>query len=199
MNLLFLITLIPILLIAPSHVFAISSNQTSSNETTNNLLKAILNENKLQIQLQQDNANVIATKLDNLRVELQHQQQPPFFNFPPCPAANMSNCNPQPPSSFPVPLPPGAVAIPPSQQHGPPLAQIQSDIAKHQQQLSLYTQSITNLINQRLANNPTVAHAIQVLKQLTAEGKINCPAPFANPGHCFLTPKNSGPITPPIG
>jgi hypothetical protein len=198
MNLLFLITLIPILLIAPSHVFAISSNQTSSNETTNNLLKAILNENKLQIQLQQDNANVIATKVDNLRVELQHQQQPPFFNFPPCPAANMSNCNPQPPSSFPVPLPPGAVAIPPSQQHGPPLAQIQSDIAKHQQQGIQYAQAMTSLFNQRLDNDTSTAHAIQVLKQMTAEGKINCPAPFANPGHCFLTPKPVG-IAPPIG
>ena len=100
----------------------------------------------------------------------------------------------------PIQLPPGAIAIPPNQQHGPSQAQIQSDLAKDQGQGVQYIQSITNLINQRLANNPSVEHATQVLKQLTAEGKINCPAPFANPGHCFLTPKAAaGQIAPPIG
>ena len=101
------------------------------------------------------------------------------------------------PTIPPPQLPPGAVAIPPSQQHGPPLAQIQSYIARHQQGTQ-YAQAMINLFNQRLANNTSTAHAIQVLKQMTAEGKINCPTPFTNPGHCFLTPKPVG-IAPPIG
>jgi hypothetical protein len=122
----------------------------------------------------------ILNELQQIR-QLQHhpvQQQLPNINIPP----------PQ--------LPPGAVAIPLSQQHGPPLAQIQSDIAKHQQGIQ-YAQAMINLFNQRLANNTSTAHATQVLKQMTAEGKINCPTPFTNPGHCFLTPKPVG-IAPPI-
>jgi hypothetical protein len=102
------------------------------------------------------------------------------------------------PNIPPPQLPPGAVAIPPSQQHGPPLAQKQSDIAKHQQQGIQHAQAMINLINQRLGNDTNPVHVIQVLKQMTAEGKINCPTPFTNPGHCFLTPKPVG-IAPPIG
>jgi hypothetical protein len=97
-KLLFLVALIP-LLIAPSQVFAISSNQTGSNEATNNLLKQLIKiENTTQV-LQQDNANVLVTKLDIIKVELERilvqLQAPPTL--------------PPPPTSFPVPLPPGAV------------------------------------------------------------------------------------------
>ena len=107
--------------------------------------------------------------------------------------AQIQTPNPPPPQ-----LPPGSVVIPPSQQHGPPLAQIQSDIAKHQQQGIQYAQAMTNLINQRLGNDTSAAHLAQVLKTLTAQGKIDCPTPISNPGHCFLTPKPTG-IAPPIG
>ncbi len=99
-----------------------------------------------------------------------------------------------------IQLPPGAVAIPPSQQHSQPSqAQIQSDIAKLQQQGIQYASAMTNLLNQRLGNDTSTTHTIQVLKQMTAEGKINCPTPITNPGHCFLTPKPPiGSIAPPI-
>ena len=95
------------------------------------------------------------------------------------------------PNIPPPQLPPGAVVIPPSQQHGPPLAQIQSDIARHQEG-SQYAAAKVDEFNHRLGNDTSTAHAIQVLKQMTAEGKINCPTPFTIPGHCFLTPKPVG-------
>jgi hypothetical protein len=43
-------------------------------------------------------------------------------------------------------------------------------------------------VQKRLGNDTSMAHEIQVLEQMTAEGKINCPTPFTNPGHCFFTP-----------
>lgn len=50
-------------------------NQTKPANDTNGLLKQIIGNQKLQIQLQQLNANVIATKLDTVRVELQKLEQ----------------------------------------------------------------------------------------------------------------------------
>jgi hypothetical protein len=106
----------------------------------------------------------------------------------------------QSPNIPPPQLPPGSVVIPPSQQHGPSSAQIQSDIARHNQNGVQYAAAMINLLGQRLGHDISTTHAIQVLKQMTAEGKINCPTPFTNPGHCFLTPKPvAGQIAPPIG
>jgi hypothetical protein len=93
MNLLFLIALISIsisisiLLVAPSHVFAILSNQTSSNQTatTNNLLKQILNELQQIHQLQQH--PVLPTPSTAVPV-------PPFLSSPP-PSFNATTCKPQ--------------------------------------------------------------------------------------------------------
>src|SRR5438132_6403043 len=78
-DLLFLVA-IPILLIAmPSNAFALL-NQTNVNET-NNLLKQILDQQKLQIQLQQSNANVTATKLARIMAQLHQLQQPANTNI----------------------------------------------------------------------------------------------------------------------
>jgi hypothetical protein len=119
MNLLFLIALIPIpisisiLLIAPSHVFAlISSNQTSSNETTtNSLLKQILNE--LQQIHQLELHPVLSTPIpippstipgcgvgtDNSLCNVPVPPSlsvpvPPFLSLPP-PSFNATTCKPQ--------------------------------------------------------------------------------------------------------
>ena len=78
-SLLFLIALIPLLiLVAPlTNVFAISTNQTSSNSnetTTNNLLKQLIKIENTTQGLQQDNANVLATKLDIIKAELERIQ-----------------------------------------------------------------------------------------------------------------------------
>jgi hypothetical protein len=173
-NILFVVA-IPILLsLAPTATFALPANQTNQ---TNSLLKAILDQQKLQIQLQQDNANVQSIKLDIIKAELEKIQTtlstpptipppPPFLQppSPPIPSSSLNAtlngtiCKPQndngvliypcppiptfptleqpalpplpplpptsPPSTFPVPLPPGAVACgnAPCSPFPPPLA-----------------------------------------------------------------------------
>jgi hypothetical protein len=64
-----------------------------------------------------------------------------------------------------------------------------------------YAKIIINELNQRLGNNTAVQHAATILKQMTAEGKISCPAPFTTttylPEHCYLAPPGhviTGPI-----
>src|SRR5437899_13004878 len=95
MNLLFLVALIPIsisiLLIAPSHVFAILSNQTSSNQTatTNNLLKQILNELQQIHQLQQHPVLPTPSTIPPTAAV----PVPPFLSSPP--PFNARTCKPQ--------------------------------------------------------------------------------------------------------
>lgn len=90
-----------------SHVSAqTTTNETNTNET-NTLLKQILNQSKLQTQLTQDNANTIATKLDNIKIQLQHmltqmQVPPPLPPLPP----GVLPCDPNLPSCNLPPLPP---------------------------------------------------------------------------------------------
>lgn len=77
-----------------------------------------------------------------------------------------------------------------SQQHGPSLAQIKSEYSKGlQRSHSLqYAQVMAEEVQKRLGNDTSMVHTIQVLKQMTAEGKIDCPTPFINPGHYFFAP-----------
>jgi hypothetical protein len=48
-------------------------------------------------------------------------------------------------------------------------------------------------LNHRLGNNTAIQHAATILKQMTAEGKIDCPTPFSTttylPQHCYLAPR----------
>ena len=53
---------------------------------------------------------------------------------------------------------------------------------------SNYATAMINELDHRLGNDTSMAHAAQVLKQMTAEGKISCPAPFSKMGHCLLIP-----------
>ena len=81
---------IPILLLlvlAPTATFALSSNETNTTNQTNSLLKAILAQQKLQIELQQDNVQVLAIKLDIIKAELEKLQQElqPPLSTPPTP------------------------------------------------------------------------------------------------------------------
>lgn len=98
-----------------------------------------------------------------------------------------------------IQLPPGAVPIT-NPKSVPSQAQIQSDEAKHSPPQSLqYALAMANQVNARLGNDTSAAHMAQILKQMTVEGKINCPTPISNPGHCFFTPPGQlmrTPITP---
>ena len=80
--------------------------------------------------------------------------------------------------------------------------QIQSDIAKDLQ-LSFsiqYAQAMGKEVQKRLGNDTSMAHESQVMKQMTAEGKIDCPTPFTYPRHCFFAPPGrESKLVPPEG
>lgn len=60
-----------------------TATTTSTETSTNNILKQILEQQKLQIQLQQDNVNVLATKLDIIKAELERIQTLSTLSTPP--------------------------------------------------------------------------------------------------------------------
>lgn len=76
-------------------------------------------------------------------------------------------------------------SAPPGQQPPPPLS------PTDMQQLQALTAQTIQTVKQfhaLLHNDTSTAHVQQVLRQMTAQGLINCPTPFTNPGHCSFSP-----------
>ncbi|MGN6633037.1 MAG: hypothetical protein ACTHKP_12505 [Nitrososphaeraceae archaeon] len=98
---------------------------------------------------------------------------------------------------LPPPLQPGAKIIPLRPGELPPGISPQ-DKAYFEANMQ-YFMRVANEFVHRLDGDNSIAHQAHVLKQMTAEGLIDCPAPFTNPGtfvaqNCIF----ASPVKPPL-